>query len=158
MSHPSIHPSPAVKCRRRHVEPIKRHESIQYVEGSEPDADFLKSVDRLLISFEPNVNTFLQLFRNMHEYYTLGKDVYWRKNNDRIAEPLPCSQDKFWEYREVYEKWTHPDFRYPDSAAEEETLCGVDSPGQQRPLTPVVDYCPVDPREMYERIKHSNEH
>jgi hypothetical protein len=154
MSHPSIHPSPAVKCRRRHVEPIKRHESIQYVEGSEPDADFLKSVDRLLISHEPNVNTFLQLFRNMYEYYTIGKDTYWRKNNDRIADPIPCSQAKFWDYKEAYEKWTHPDFRYDTNAP---SNADVDMKLMERCRTPKVTYSPLDPHEMYQRMKCPNE-
>jgi len=106
-----IHPS--TDCTLPHVQPIPRHSSITERPNEAPDDVFLRQFDRLLIDYEPSLNTFRVFFRNLFDYYTLGKDAYWKKNNDRISDPLPASQGKFWEFQESFEKYTHPDYRMP---------------------------------------------
>lgn len=139
-SNPSIHPEPHSECKARHLRAIPRHPSIQPQTNVPLDESFLLKFDRLLIEHEPQINTFRALFQNLYDYYTQGKDTYWRNNNDRIAEPLPASQGKFWEYQEEYEKWTHPDFRIkPTPTPESEPL---------RSQTPDVDTPNVTPMEL----------
>jgi hypothetical protein len=88
----------------------------------ENDDDTVREFGRLLISKNPNRRTLLTLFQHLKLYTLGGRDCYWKQYSPFLEEPLPDSQHKFWDYQEVYERFTHPSRRVtpPVSKKEEE--------------------------------------
>lgn len=71
----------------------------------------MKEFGRLLLTAKPNKRTLLTMFQHLKLYTLSGRDAYWRRYSSFLEEPLPDSQHKFWEYQEVYERFTHPSRR-----------------------------------------------
>jgi hypothetical protein len=75
------------------------------------DDETIREFGRLLISKNPNRRTLLTLFQHLKLYTLGGRDTYWKRYSSLLEEPLPDSQHKFWDYQEVYERFTHPSRR-----------------------------------------------
>ncbi len=89
---------------------------------AENDEETVKEFGRLLISKKPNRRTLLTLFQHLKLYIVEGRDSYWKRYSEILEESLPDSQHKFWDYQEIFERYTHPSRRYCRYLKEEEIV------------------------------------
>lgn len=83
------------------------------------DEKAVKDFGRFLIDVDPNRRTLLAFFQHLKFYTLSGRDIYWERYSPLLEKKLPDSQHKFWDYQEIYEKYTHPSRRIPPAEKEE---------------------------------------